>query len=168
MYTASQADVLVPQGRGSILAQRIIIIKPHRSKGFIKQNMSWAFGSSCPQSGKHTFKFRGTKTLRFLGAGRVCDKVCTCVCRERWHKLTFSFPAYFIGGNSDSAAEVHSDWGARLTQTRTSGRWVREWVACVVSPPSTLLHSTTLPHTAQMQLYDSCMGHLHWTFLFPI
>lgn len=112
MCAASQADVLVPQGYGSILAQIIIIKKPHRSKGFIKQNMSWAFGSSCPQSGKHTFKSGGRQTpcilpaaRRFQGAGRVCDSVsmhvCTCVHRDSRHKPVFSFHAYFTDVISD-------------------------------------------------------------------
>lgn len=67
---ASQADVLVPQGYGTILAQ-IIIKKPHRSKGFIKQNMSWAFGSSCPQSGKHTLKSGSRQTLYPLNSSAI-------------------------------------------------------------------------------------------------
>lgn len=154
MYTASQANVLVPQGHGSILAQSIIIIKPHRSKGFIKQNMSWAFGSSCPQSEKHTFKFGGTKALRFPGVGRVLIR---CVCRESWHNLTFSFPAYFIGGNSDGAADCRGACRLRSTSDPNKNKWQVE-TACVVSSP---LHPTTLPHTAQMQLSDGCMGHLH-------
>lgn len=76
MCTASQANVLVPQGYGSILA-RIIII----NKGFIKHNMSWAFGSSCPWSRKHKFKSGGRQTpypassLRFQAAGNICDSV---------------------------------------------------------------------------------------------
>lgn len=95
-----------------VLAQIIIIKKPHRSKGFIKQNMSWAFGSSCPQSGKHTFKSGGRQTpcilpaaRRFQGAGRVCDSVsmhvCTCVHRDSRHKPAFSFHAYFTDVISD-------------------------------------------------------------------
>jgi len=93
MCAASQAGVLVPQGYGSILAQIIIIKKPQRSKGFIKQNMSWAFGSSCPRSAKHKFKCLEVGKLsaicQQLGDFRevarfavVCPCVCAHVCTE--------------------------------------------------------------------------------------
>lgn len=38
-----------------------------------------------------------------------------CACRESWHEPTFSFPAYFIGGNSDSAAECRGAFRLRST-----------------------------------------------------
>lgn len=113
MCSASQADVLVPQGYGSILAQIIIIIKPHRSKGFIKQNVSWAFGSSCQMEWEshiqfcwQTNSFCPATSSEVSGSWQGlwwCLHACVQTRMQRQlAQAHFSFPAYFIDVISDT------------------------------------------------------------------
>lgn len=56
-------------------------------------------------------------------AGFVMGCAGTCVRRESWHKPTLSFPAYFIGGNSDSTAECRGAFRLRSTSDPNKNKW---------------------------------------------
>lgn len=89
MCTASQADVLVPQGYGSILAQiRITFLKASQKQGIHKTKHELGMWQQVPMEWEaHSQVWRQTNcilpaALRFEGAGSTGDSVCTLVCRQ--------------------------------------------------------------------------------------
>lgn len=137
--------------------------------------MSWALGSSCPQSEKNRLKPGGRRALYPIGSSAIprnwqgllwCAhaRVHMCMNREVTNLLSLSLPASLMLFQIFNPTELRgrSDWGVCRTHMRAKtgeSSLPRKLPCCLAGPK----HTAWALQKCSFNYY--CTGRLQWAFL---